>query len=294
MNPNICRRLAGPAGKPFGVNGAHILPVGDLVPHIGGKPTPGGGIEKAMKAYLLFVLPLSVVSVVSLSRTALAQDAPPDAPPAIQVARPEQPPAPVEPKMDLSTAPVAPAVQRTYHFHEGFYLRTSVGFGWYSASYSDGHRPNSDFNDHGASMSLDLLIGGSPSPGVSIGGGLLLDPLFGSKYERNGVGQGSHGGYSTLIGPFIDGFPDVTRGWHLGGMIGFAGQSFQNVNANDSHSAAGIGGAAWFGYDFWVANEWSIGPQMRVLGMRTSDTKSGEDVSAFARSITFGMSAVFN
>ena len=132
-------------------------------------------------------------------------------PPTIQLATPEQPPAAAPPKIDLSTEAPAKPVQRTYHFHEGFYLRASVGFGYYYGSFSDGSRPNSDFTEHGGTMSLDLLIGGSPSPGISIGGGLLVDPLFGASYERNGREVGSHGGVSTLIGPFIDAFPDATR-----------------------------------------------------------------------------------
>jgi hypothetical protein len=242
-----------------------------------------------MKPYLLLLAPLCTAM---LSKVAQADDPPP----AIQLVVPEKPTQPAPPTIDLSTEPVARPVARTYHFHEGFYLRTSVGFGDYRASFSDGNRQNLDFSEHGSSMSLDLLIGGSPSPGVSIGGGLLLEPLFGGDYRRNSIGLGSHGGFSTLIGPFIDAFPDTTKGWHLGGLIGLAAQSFQNVNStgSDSQKAAGIGGAAWFGYDFWVAGEWAVGPQLRVMGMRTTDTKSGEDVSASARSFTLGLSAVFN
>ena len=228
-----------------------------------------------MKTYVLFFASLSASAV---SAVAWADEPPP----AIQLT-PQAPAPPPPPRIDLSTAPVAAPVQRTLHYHEGFYLRTSLGFGSYSASYTDNKRKNLNFDEDGGSMSIDLLIGGSPSPGVSIGGGLLLEPLL-----------GNNGGFSTLVGPFIDGFPNASRGWHLGGLVGIAGQSFQNVNANDKQTAAGIGGAAWFGYDFWVANEWAIGPQLRMMGMRTGDTKSGEDVSSFARSITFGLSAVFN
>jgi hypothetical protein len=35
-------------------------------------------------------------------------------------------------------------------------------------------------------------------------------------------------------------------------------------------------------------------PQLRPMGMHTNDTKSGEDISAWARSFTLGVSAVFN
>ena len=255
-----------------------------------------------MKSKLLI---LSVLGF-SYSVSAAAQDAPAPAtppppgppPPTIQLATPEQPPAPAPPKIDLSTEPVGKAVQRTYHFHEGFYLRASVGFGYYYGSFSDGNRANSDFTEHGGTMSLDLLIGGSPSPGISIGGGLLVDPLFGTSYERNGREVGNHGGVSTLIGPFIDAFPDASRGWHLGGLIGLAGQSFQNINVNpnsgDRQRALGVGGAAWFGYDFWVAPEWAAGPQFRAMGMATSNTKAGEDIAAFASSFDVGVSVVFN
>jgi len=257
-----------------------------------------------MKSRLLM---RSLLCLVGYSASALAQQAPPPAappppdpppaaPPTIQVAEPQAPAVAAPPSIDLSTEPPAKPVQRSYHFHEGFYLRASVGFGYYYGSFSDGKQPNLDFNEHGGSMSLDLLIGGSPSPGLSIGGGLLVDPLFGAEYSRDGDNLGNHDGVSTLIGPFIDAFPDPTKGWHLGGMFGLAAQSFQNVNATGDgrERALGIGGAAWFGYDFWVAGEWAAGPQFRAMGARTSDTKSGQDVSAFASSFDLGISAVFN
>jgi hypothetical protein len=242
-----------------------------------------------MNTNCLWLLPLGLLA---LATPAHADDAPVP----IQVATPAAPAAPARPQINLDTPAVGPAVHRTYHMHEGFYLRSSLGFGDYRASFSDGTRSNLDFSERGNSMALDLLIGGSPSPGVSVGGALFLDPLFGADYERNGYGAGSHGGFSTLIGPFIDGFPDATKGWHLGAMMGLAAQSFQNVNATSGKTttAGGLGGAAWFGYDFWVAGEWAIGPQLRLMGMRTSDTRDGEDISAWARSFTLGVSAVFN
>src|SRR5450432_3999029 len=210
-----------------------------------------------MKACLLLSVSLSAVAGAGVAH---AGDA---APATIESATPTQPAlpaAPPESKITLDTAPVAPQVQRTYHLHQGFYLRSSVGFGDYHASFSDGNRQNQNFDEQGNSLSLDLLIGGSPSPGISIGGGLLLEPLFGADYDRSGTGLGSHGGSSTLIGPFIDGFPDATRGWHLGGLIGLAAQSFQNVNnsTGKTATAAGLGGSVWFGYDFWVAGEWAV------------------------------------
>jgi hypothetical protein len=249
-----------------------------------------------MKSRLLI---RSLFCFVGYSASALAQEAPPpEAPPTIQVATPQTPPAAAPPKIDLSTEAPEEPVQRTYHFHEGFYLRASVGFGYYYGNFSDGNSPNLDFNEHGGSMSLDLLLGGSPSPGLSLGGGLLVDPLFGAEYSRDGNSLGSHAGVSMLLGPFIDAFPEPTKGWHLGGLIGLAGQGFHNVNVTSTTDARaralGIGGAAWFGYDFWVASEWAAGPQFRAMGAYTSNTKAGQDISSFASSFDLGISVVFN
>jgi len=242
-----------------------------------------------MKTSLALFLPLALLAFANIAQ---AQEAPVP----LQSATPAQPAPPVSAQIRLDTPDVRRPVQRTYHFHEGFYLRMSVGFGDYRASFSDGNHSNQDFSEHGANMALDLLIGGSPSPGVSIGGALLLDPLFGANYDRDGQGLGSHGGYSTLIGPFIDGFPDPVKGWHLGGMLGLAALSFENVNetGGKTATAGGLGGAAWFGYDFWVGSEWSIGPQLRLMGMRTSNDQDGHDISAWSRSFTIGISGVYN
>ncbi|HEY4107241.1 MAG TPA: hypothetical protein VGM44_25260 [Polyangiaceae bacterium] len=240
-----------------------------------------------MRTYFLLLVP---VCVAVFARPARAEESPAS----IQAATPNRPAAPVGARIRLDTPAPSRAVPRTYHMHDGFYLRTSLGFGDYRANFSDGNHPNEDFSEHGGSLSLDLLIGGSPSPGLSIGGALLLEPLFGASYDRGS--SASHGGFASLIGPFIDGFPDPTRGWHVGGMLGLAGQSFQDVNASSdkSTSAGGIGGAAWFGYDFWIGPEWSIGPQLRLMAMRTSNTKDGADISAWARSFTVGVSVLFN
>jgi hypothetical protein len=240
-----------------------------------------------MKTLLCMLVSLPIAAFASGARAD-------DAPQPIQLATPAQPAPPVAARIRLDTPAPGRATPRTYHMHEGFYLRTSVGFGDYRANFTDANHADSDFSEHGGSMSLDLLIGGSPSPGVSIGGALLLEPLFGADYDR--AGSGSHGGFATLLGPFIDGFPDPTRGWHLGGMLGLAAQSFQDVNASSGKNttAGGIGGAAWFGYDFWVGSEWAIGPQLRLMAMRTSNNKDGDDISAWARSFTLGISANFN
>ncbi len=240
--------------------------------------------ELVMRKAFLGSLCLAL-SIALSSRASFAQDAAPPPAPSEPPARPSdappQPATPHEPaaKMDLSTAANGPAVPRTYHVHEGFYLRATVGLSFYKSSFTDNKRGGAEYTDSGSSLPLDVLVGGSPNPGLVIGGAGLTDQQAGD---------------NILLGPFIDGFPAVNKGWHLGGAIGLGLQSFRNTAVDERQFTHGVGGALWFGYDFWTAGEWAIGPQVRFLGLRTKDTQSGEDVSVFTRSISFGLSGVYN
>jgi hypothetical protein len=80
------------------------------------------------------------------------QAAPPRGPTIIHVEQP--PPPPLEP--------------RTRLYHDGFYLRLSLGFGYQSVSSSSG---DSKVSSSGAGLAGDLLIGGTPATGVVVGGG---------------------------------------------------------------------------------------------------------------------------
>jgi hypothetical protein len=199
------------------------------------------------------------------------------------------------PAISLETPPPQPRVQRTYHMHDGFYLRSGVGFGSYHSSFADGAAGAPDFDGDGGSMAISLLLGGAPSPGLTLGGGLIVEQLLSKRYERRGVDVGDQFMTGVLIGPFVDGYFRPNGGFHLGGMIGIAGQNFQDVNSPDEETtqSAGLGCAAWFGYDFWVAPEWSIGPELRLMGMRTGDTRGDGDIAAWARSVTLGVAVVY-
>ncbi|HEY5959701.1 MAG TPA: hypothetical protein VIV60_24265, partial [Polyangiaceae bacterium] len=83
---------------------------------------------------------------------------------------------------------------------------------------------------------------------------------------------------TLLFGPFFDGYPRSRGGFHLGGTLGFAGTRVQRPSeAAGFNRANGFGLAGWVGYDVWVADEWSAGILLRLMGTRT---KADADATA--------------
>lgn len=154
-------------------------------------------------------------------------------------------------KMHLAVEPPPAPLQRTDYVHEGFYFRFSAGPGFMTTAVkdkaTDDKASSTDF-----SLGTDLLIGGSPTPGMTFGGGV-----------QGNLGFSTDPTFSYLVGPFFDAFPNNKEGFHLGTMLGFAGAALSN---GPSSSLFGGGLSAWGGYDIWVAPEWSVGMNLRGTG----------------------------
>lgn len=194
------------------------------------------------------------------------------------------------PTIDLSTPPPPEPVGRTYHQHEGFYLRLGGGFGYLAANVET---DVVDLDSSGASLDFEALVGGSPAPGFAIGGGVIGSLQLSGDWEVNGA-SGSESGDLTsfLVGAFADGFPDPKKGWHVGGLIGLASVSFDTPGGNDGSDALGFGGAAWVGYDAWVAPEWSIGGALRLDALRATD--SDDDLTISAVGVRLAVSVLYH
>jgi hypothetical protein len=219
--------------------------------------------------------------MLSVSSLAAAQTAPPPEP-----ERKINLVSPPAGKIRLTTSAPSEPVPRSYHLHDGFYARGSVGFGSLSASFDDNAPGNDDLTGSGPTMGFDLLLGGSPSPGIAIGGGLLAQGAFSTELERSGYEEDRSLSVLTL-GPFIDGFPNANRGWHFGGLVGLSLVNVEDSSADGVSETAGFGGAAFFGYDFWVADEWSVGPLLRFSGTLTRDDDGNVDASTFSTVLSF-------
>ena len=179
-------------------------------------------------------------------------------------------------KMNLAVAPPAPVIQRTDYIHEGFYLRVNVGPGWMYNSVTD-KATSQTFSSNSFAFSADVLVGGSPSPGISIGGGILANLAVNSNFKSDSGGPTLGNGplFHYIAGPFVDAYPNAKKGLHMGAMVGFASTTTATLDQKYGTPLGG-GAAFWVGYDMWVAPEWSVGFNLRGSGafMTSSNARS--------------------
>jgi hypothetical protein len=193
------------------------------------------------------------------------------------------PPATETTKMNLAVAPPAPAIQRTDYVHEGFYLRVNVGPGWMYNSMTL-KETKETIRSNSFAFSADLLIGGSLSPGISMGGGILTNLAIDTNFKADSDSPTSADGplFHYIAGPFVDAYPNAKQGLHMGAMLGFA--STTRATLDSSYGTPLGGGAAfWVGYDMWVAPEWSVGFNLRGTGayMTSADASSAAASALF-------------
>jgi hypothetical protein len=160
-------------------------------------------------------------------------------------------------------APPSPVVPRSYHLHDGFYLRSSVGLMTGRTFVRSDEVTHPSYTVKGGGLALDLMIGGTPSVGLAVGGALALQSF--------GQGSGSSSAGLGLLGAFVDGFPMANRGLHLGGMLGLGASRTARPGGVDELRGRGLGMSAWLGHDWWVADEWSMGGLLRFSAARTDD-----------------------
>lgn len=192
------------------------------------------------------------------------------------------------PSIDVSVAPPPAPVQRTYQIHEGLYVRADLGLGLLSADLSTDGFP--DISTGGLELQADLLIGGGPSPGLTIGGGVQYATQLTGDWEVADTDLvAASGDLSTfVIGPFVDGYPTPNDGWHFGGLAGLALASFDA--GGDGETALGFGGSAWLGHDVWVAPEWSLGGMFKLGALRASK----DDIAVTKLSLSVLFTVVMN
>jgi len=154
-------------------------------------------------------------------------------------------------------------------FHDRFYLRMSAGGGTLGTNASFGQDNGLDFETRGGCLSLDLAIGGTPVPGFVVGGNFAFQEAFKPHFtETLGEGETHTNTVFTLLGPFIDWFPDPRGGFHLGATFGYAYVAVvdQSGLADNTLRENGIGGAVRAGFDLWVSNQWALGLLGQFVG----------------------------
>ncbi len=215
-----------------------------------------------------------------------AEPVPESSPPA---ASPDAPPPADDNASKIHLTPQTTSIDgpRTFHMHDGFYLRANFGYGSLWGSYET---DTTDFDASGSGIGFDVLVGGSPSPGFVIGGGIISTLLFSADFDPNAADSDITTG---MVGVFVDGFPQVTGGWHLGGLIGVGGQTLSEDDVVDK--AGGFGGAVWGGYDQWVGDDFSVGGLLRFSAMRsTGEANAGNDVTAATGTLSLMFTALYH
>jgi hypothetical protein len=193
-------------------------------------------------------------------------------------AAPATAPATIQTDAVVAPQPEAPppAPEPAGHMHDGFYLRGSIGPGLLWTRFTNGILDEENISGRGGAF--DLQLGGTPSPGLVVGGGLFFGGMEHEAVRPPGAAaeDGDPGSVGLMaIGPFVDYYPDPKGGLHFGGMLGLAAMGFDTPSRDGGDSpyakeARGGGGGAlgaWIGHDWWIAREWSLGVQLRYLGV---------------------------
>jgi len=220
-----------------------------------------------------------VLGALALTSTASAQV------PVMEHPAPEAQPAPASSDGQtvyvIEPAEPAPALEDpTAEYHEGFYFRVALGAGALVDSFNgpfgiwDGHA-------EGGSGSFELALGGSLAPGLVLGGAVMVEQVVDPKVTINGAPASESDNVSVgtfvLVGPFLDWYPSPEGGFHLQGMVGGARielKDSEGVEREDHHPIGG-GAAIGAGYEFWIADEFSLG----ILGRIGWGTMRDDDVT---------------
>lgn len=184
-------------------------------------------------------------------------------------------------------APWAPPTVRAQrpdvHRHDGFYLRLATGFGSHFETINqDGHDPG--LTVQGSSVAGEFAVGWAVRPGVILGLGAYSSTVQNSErtYDDSNpmppaeiVGKVDD---FSIFGPFCDWYFNSRRGLHLQSALGLAtvhGMGLRDGRNADDNVALGPGFMIGVGYDWWIAEQWSLG----ILGRVSVAVATGEDDS---------------
>ncbi len=229
-----------------------------------------------------------------LSGSALAEEPPAAEPPAAEPIPEAAPPAqePVAPAQPVYQAPPpqpvyqAPppayeqsTVDPSARHHDGFFLRLSLGVGpGYSTLEGEGA---AELDIQGLGPMFDIMLGGSPTPGLVLGGMILghqlsnleMEDDTGTEYDVDNDVKLT----TAMLGGFVVYYPDPRSGFNLHALIGYGATSFSNDDNVSELSPEGLAVGGGLGYDFWVGDQWSLGPDFRVSYFNLKDSVNGID-----------------
>lgn len=220
------------------------------------------------------LLPLALAGALTVAGAAAAEPARAGAPPT-----PAEDPAP-----GVTDRP--PSAFR----HDGFYFRFGTGFGAVSESLRSSRAAvyggRVEGNTSGLATLGELAFGGTLAPGLALGGGVYTFDIVTATF------RGTDDSASAppreldparrnfaLVGPFVDWYFDDRSGFHAQLALGIASLSVVELDTSpvedEPYGAIGGGIMLGIGYEWWVAEEWSLG----VMARTTAAFLVGKDES---------------
>jgi hypothetical protein len=145
----------------------------------------------------------------------------------------------------------------------------------------------------GGGLSIEFALGGTIAPGLILGGGFWVLGAGNPGMRHLEVGGASRPDLSPksasagLLGPFVDYYVDPKSGLHFQGALGIGSvnvDSFNDSNGRhvvDKKSAGGLGFMFGGGYEWWVADQWSLGGILRMVYVST-ETSSRDDAERWS------------
>jgi hypothetical protein len=175
---------------------------------------------------------------------------------------------------------------------DGVFLRVGVGFASVKATGNDEN--NIDYEISGGAVAPALMIGGTPGSGFVIGGALVGYALPDPTFKVDGIEANNDSGTARLstVGLFATFYPNPEQGLYFDVLLGYAEGDYELTVGSvtvTSETSTGYALGAGIGYDFWVGDQWSLGPAFRLhyANLKYEDGTDKEDWSVLAPTLSF-------
>lgn len=159
------------------------------------------------------------------------------------------------------------------HLHDGFFFRVGLG----GAPLIGSAKPKTTSGETSADADVsafapigELSLGGTPTPGLVLGGASWGVPASGIEYHVKSINMTFKADSATIsmIGPFVDFYPNPQQGFHVLGAITYTLVSASHGKYDstlggeyppDDYSGDGVGLVLATGYEWWIGEQWSLG-----------------------------------
>ena len=174
--------------------------------------------------------------------------------------------------------------------HDGFYLRLGAGPGMAFGSAKLG---DVSADAKGVAIGTEIAFGTTVASGLVVGGGAYPMIVPSPTYTLAGKSSDVGAHHVGALGPFVDWYPDPAKGLHAQLALLLSATQIDGKNGSESGSGVGFGAMTGGGYEFWIGDQWSIGPIARLTYYRVevkgSDSGVKTSLSLFAPMVLLGV-----